>query len=316
MTLFFLITIKMTNPKKIVIVGGTGFFGYHLSKKCIKKKWTVISLSRKKPKKIRLIKNVKYKLVNILDINHLSKVIKKIHKVDYVVNFGGEVNHKKRKETLQTHHIGTINISNLFLKKKIKKFIQVGSSMEYGRSHSPQHENINVKPISNYGKAKAYATKHVLNLYKNYLFPAIVVRPYQVYGTHQDINRFIPFIIKNCIKDNKFPCSNGKQYRDFLYIEDFINFIIKCLTAKNVNGLIFNVGAGKPKKILNIINLIKNKCKLGSPLLGKIKLRKDENLTTYPSIKKAFKFLNWKPKTSLEIGLNKTISYYKKPYLL
>ena len=53
-------------------------------------------------------------------------------------------------------------------------------------------------------------------------------------------------------------------------------------------------------------------CKGGKALFGKIQLRNDESLVSYPNIKKAYKHFNWKPKTTLENGLRKTIKYYKK----
>ena len=63
--------------KKIIIVGGTGFLGFHLAKLCLKKKWQVISVSRKKPKKIRFLKKIKYIFVDIAQKKKTSKKTKK-----------------------------------------------------------------------------------------------------------------------------------------------------------------------------------------------------------------------------------------------
>jgi nucleoside-diphosphate-sugar epimerase len=94
---------------------------------------------------------------------------------------------------------------------------------------------------------------------------------------NQDFNRFVPIIIKGCLKNNNFPCSSGIQQRDFLYIDDAIDSILKCIQAKNIKGEIFNIGSGKPKKIKKDCNyLINKKIKLGKPLFGKIMMRKDE----------------------------------------
>lgn len=300
-----------SHNKKIIIVGGTGFLGYHLCKKFIQKNWTVISLSRKKPTKLRKIKKVTYKLIDIGKKNLLIKLLKKIHNVDYIINLGGEVEHTKKKKTFLSHYNGTLNLSNFYSKKKIKKFIQVGSSMEYGKLKSPQNEKSVSKPVSNYGKAKALATNKLLDLNKKFFFPVTILRLYQVYGTHQDTNRLIPAVIKNCIKSRDFPCSSGTQYRDFLHVNDFVNAVIKCLNNKNTNGQILNIGCGKPKQIKEIINYIKKKCKSGNPIFGKIKLRNEENLVTFPDIKKAFNFLNWKPKIDLDTGLEKVIDHYR-----
>ena len=245
--------------KKIIIIGGTGFLGYHLAKYCLKKIWTVISISRNKPIENRILKKVIYKFSNITNKKKLSNLLNKIHNIDFVVNFGGEVNHVKKTKTLKSHYYGTVNLSKILIKKKIKKFVQIGSSLEYGKRTSPHQEQKKALPISNYGKAKYYATNYLLNLYKQQNFPVIILRPYQIYGTHQDFNRLIPFVINQCILNNKFDCSEGKQYRDFLFVNDFINLVVKCLLIKNFNGHIFNVGSGKPVKIKKIIKIIKKK---------------------------------------------------------
>ena len=141
----------------------------------------------------------------------------------------------------------------------------------------------------------------------------IILRPYLIYGPYQDLNRILPIIITACIKKEKFACSDGKQYRDFLFIDDFVRLITKLLNERKIlNGQIFNVGFGKPLKIKNIIKKIVKKIKGGKPIFGAIRLRKDEILKMYPNILKIKKFTKWEPKIPFETGLKKTIFYYEK----
>ena len=127
-------------------------------------------------------------------------------------------------------------------------------------------------------------------------------------------NRIIPITITNAIKDKKFDCSEGKQLRDFIFVDDVISAIIKIIKSKKSSGEIINIGSGKPLSVKNVINKICKLVKKGRPQFGKIKLRKDEILILYPDIKKAKKLLRWRPKTSIKNGLNKTISFFKKCY--
>jgi nucleoside-diphosphate-sugar epimerase len=188
--------------------------------------------------------------------------------------------------------------------------VQVGSSMEYGLSKSPQKEDFKCKPKSIYGKAKFLATKYLLNLYKKKKFPVTIVRLYQVYGPYQDLNRFMPVVINSCKKNKDFPCSHGRQYRDFLYIDDLIDAIFLILRNPKATGEIFNIGSGKPLKIRNIIKKILSYYRSGKPQFGEIKLRKEEQMKIYPDIFKARRTLNWKPKINFLDGLKKTIKYY------
>ena len=296
---------------KILITGGTGFIGYHLAKKCLKLNWKVDSISTKLPSIRRKLKKVNYILLDISKKNLFRKLS---HDYDYIVNLAGYVDHSKNKQITKTHFNGCKNLANFFLNTKIKKFIQIGSSIEYGQEKSPQKENNKKfkKTSSVYGSAKLLSTKYLLNLKKKYNFPSVILRLYLVYGPNQKANRIIPITILNSIQNKKFDCSKGKQLRDFLYIDDLINAIIKSLEKRNLNGEIINIGSGKPTSIKKLILNICKLAKGGHPQFGKISLRGDEIEKLYPNVTKSKKLLNWKPKISLNNGLNKTIKYFKK----
>jgi nucleoside-diphosphate-sugar epimerase len=298
--------------KSILIIGGTGFLGYHLAKKCLLKKWNVTSISTNRPKKIRSLPKVKYL---ILDITKKKLLLKKIKSnYDFVVNFGGYVNHNEKLKTYRSHYLGCKNLADFFNNKNIKSFIQIGSSVEYGNVKSPQNESdkTNVKKLkSTYGKAKLMATNYLLTLNKKYNFPCTILRLYLVYGPCQDNNRLIPHTINECLNDNAFHCSAGTQYRDFLFVEDLTKAIFKCFNNMKSNGEIINIGSGKPRNVKRAILFIKNKINLGKPIFGKISLRRDEIFSLYPNITKAKKILNWKPYTSFQKGIKVIIRNYK-----
>ena len=297
--------------KSILITGGTGFIGFHLAKRCLNLRWSVTSLSTSNPPKKRRLKGVKYKLCDISNKNKLLKKIKPNY--DYVVNLAGYVDHTHKVKTMKSHYVGFKNLTHLFLNTKIKKFVQIGSSVEYGKIRSPQHErNSDNKTFSIYGRAKLLSTKLSQSLYKRFNFPVTVLRLYLVYGPYQDINRVIPITILNSIKNKKFDCSEGLQLRDFTYIDDVVEAIIKTLRIKKSSGQILNIGQGKPVQVKKVINKICELLDSGRPQFGKIKFRDDEIMNLHPSITKAKKILNWTPKIKINSGLKKTINYYKK----
>ena len=303
----------MNSKKNILIVGGTGFIGYHLAKKSLKKGWDVTSISSSPPKKIRYLKKVKY---IISDITKKKKLQKKITKnFNYVVNLGGYVDHSNKRKTFESHYIGCKNLAKIFLKKNLLAFVQIGSCIEYGQSKSPQKENIRCNPKtikSVYGKAKLLASRYLINLFKKKRFPSTVLRLYLAYGPKQDVNRFLPILIKGCIKNKKFPCSKGNQLRDFVHVEDVVEAILKSLKNKNARGQIINIGSGKPKKIKKVIENVRAICRGGYPQYGKIKMRKDEILNLYPDIKKAKNKIMWEPKISFRRGIKSTIKSYNE----
>ena len=294
--------------KKVLIIGGSGFIGYHLAKKCLKHNYLVTSISLTNPSRERKIKKVKYIKCDISKKSNLRKKINK--KFDVVVNLGGYIDHVNKSRTYKAHYLGCRNLVNFFLKSKIKVFIQIGSSSEYGKIKSPHGEKALCKPTSIYGHSKLSATKFLVKFEKKN-FPFVILRFYQLYGPKQKTNRMIPHVV-NCAKKNlAFDCSDGRQSRDFLYIDDAVEAIYKCFRTKKILGKIINIGSGRLINIKNLIESIVRTIGKGKPNYGKIKLRADEPLISFPSTIRSRKYLGWKQKTSFEIGLKKTINYYK-----
>ena len=208
--------------KKILIIGGTGFIGINLIKK-LKANYKIISVSLNNPMNKERIKGIKY---IVCDITSKKQIENKINlNFDYIINLGGYIDHTNKKKTFQTHFQGCKNLIDFFKKKKVKKFIQIGTSLEYGPAKVPHKEDYNCKPKGNYGKAKYLASQYVKNNLKSSKLKFYILRLYQVYGPYQNQRRLLPIVINNCLKDKKFPCSSGIQIRDLLFVEDFVDLI-------------------------------------------------------------------------------------------
>jgi len=294
-----------------LIIGGTGFLGHALAKKLIIGGNKVFSFSKKNPKKKRKIDKVIYLKGNIKKLSGLRKVLKK-NKFDYVINCGGYVEHINKKEIKESHYKGSRNLYDYFKDKDLKSFIHIGSSSEYGDTRVPHREGSKCKPKGLYGKFKLKTTKFFIKRFEDNKFPVTILRFYQVYGPYQDFNRFIPQLIKSSLMKKKFITTEGKQFRDFLFIDDAIDAIIKALITKKSVGQIINVGLGKGIQLRKIMNLIKRKNRYLKPDFGKIKLRPEEKIFVFPNIDKARKILKWSPKFSINKGLEITNKYFKK----
>lgn len=298
----------------LLIAGGTGFIGYHLALKLKKFGWKVTSLSITKPQKKRRIKGVRYLFVDVTK----KKQIKKELKEDYthVVNLSGYTSNlylkKYKKKIYNSHYLGTKNLINFFLKKDIESFIQIGSSAEYGNSKAPQKEESNCNPNNIYGKAKLKATLLTLKMSLKHQFPANVLRFFQVYGPHQGESRAVTQLLKYCIKDKIFPASDGKQIRDFCYIDDAVKAIYLLLKRENIIGKIINIGSGKGITMKRLIHTIQKVAKGGKPKFGLFKSRSHENPSLVPSILLAKKLLGWKSSVKLLPGLHKTKKFILK----
>ena len=101
--------------KNILILGVSGFLGYHLAKKCLKIGWKVHGVCKNRPKNIRYLKNINYFYLDLSE----NKSFKKLEKFsfDYVVNLAGTVDHKKESKIKKNHFLIVKNLFNYFNKK-------------------------------------------------------------------------------------------------------------------------------------------------------------------------------------------------------
>jgi nucleoside-diphosphate-sugar epimerase len=297
---------------RILIIGGTGFIGHHLIKALVIKDFSITSISLNQPTKQRFVEGVKYHFVDINVPNSCSDILN--NNFHYVVNLGGYIDHSLFKDDgrdlIVSHFNALQNIIAALPRDELMRFVQIGSSDEYGNSDSPQHETLRELPISPYSLGKVASTHFLQMLYRTEKFPSVILRLFLTYGPGQAQGRFLPQIIRACLDNENFPVSAGEQLRDFCYIDDTVDAIIKALFAKNINGHVINIASGKPITIKNIIKQVHTIISKGSPVFGSVPYRVGENMSLYANINKSKKLLDWEPRVLIEDGLKKTIDSF------
>ena len=305
----------MAKMTQLLVIGGTGFIGHHLLSHAVEKNWIVTSLSLTLPNAERHVSTVNYLCGDILDLKQIEKILRN-KDFDYVVNLGGYVNHTLFREggrqQVEEHFTAIQNLITVLSREKLRRFIQVGSSDEYGNALAPQHEHFREAPISPYSLGKVATTHFMQMLHQTEAFPVVILRLFLTYGPGQNEERFLPQIIKGCLNDRRFPTSAGEQLRDFCYIEDVVRAIFLVLENDTVNGEVFNIASGQPVSIRSVIDSIQGLIGKGQPSYGEMPYRPGENMCLYADIKKAKKLLQWEATYNLEDGLKKTIAWYSR----
>jgi len=136
------------------------------------------------------------------------------------------------------------------------------------------------------------------------------LRLFLVYGPRQSEERLIPYVIQNSLRNNTYKIFGGNQIKDFCFINDLCEAVVLCFKNEKINGQVINIASGKKTQIKKIVNIIKSHIKKGHPNFEKKIYRKSENIKLWADIKKAKKILGWKPKTSLSLGIKKTVFSY------
>ena len=296
-------------PPRLLVIGGSGFIGQHVVKRGLSQGWQVTSLGMSIPKITKTVHGANYIVGDFTQVNSLLQIAN--NQFDYVVNLGGYIDHtlfcNGGRRLIYSHFDGLLNLLEFLDRKCIKRFIQIGSSDEYGDAIAPQREDLRECPISPYSLAKVASTHFLQMMWRTEKFPAVILRLFLTYGPGQDIKRFLPQIIKGFLRDMDVPVSKGEQLRDFCYVEDVVCAIFLALHLDSVEGEIFNVGSGIPVSIKTMIEQVCSIVGKGRPKFGVIQYRSGENMALFADTKKIFDRTGWMPKVSMELGLSKTI---------
>lgn len=171
---------------------------------------------------------------------------------------------------------------------KLKLFIQFGSSEEYGSEGSPFKEENREYPNSPYALVKQLTTNTTMMLHRNYGFPAMVVRPGNLFGPGQNRSKFIPYVIEQLKKGEALDVSPCEQKRDFIYVDDFAEAIHGLLdNSDKCVGEIVNVSSGNSVSLKEIIEFYKSELHSTSEVhYGALPYRENEAMDLRCSIGK------------------------------
>lgn len=306
---------------KCLVTGGAGFIGSHISRRLANNGHQVLvvdNLSEGRLENLADIKNkIKFYKKDILDLDFLKKAFKK---VDYVFHEAAlrsvERSVQKPLETNKVNIEGTLNVLIASKNNKVKRVIFASSSSLYGEQKTqPFKETMCPQPISPYALSKLTGEFYLRQFYQLFGLQTISLRYFNVYGPYQDPKNeyanVIPIFIVKMLK-NEAPCIHwdGKQSRDFNYIDDVVEANIKAMKVKKTHGEALNVCNGKNFSINQMFDLInkilgKNiKPSYGPKRAGDVRL-------TLGDPSKIKKVLGFKAQVNFAQGLEKTVNWFK-----
>jgi nucleoside-diphosphate-sugar epimerase len=308
----------ISKSKTALVTGANGFIWTNLIKLLLNKNFKVHALVRKNADLLKIEsfkKNIRIHEGDIRDQKFLNKIIKNINP-DYIFHFAAYGNSSidaNLDEMINVNIVGLKNLLQATLNINYKAFVITGSSSEYGFKKKPMKESNILEPNSFYSATKAAATLLAQSFATINSKPVRIVRPFSVYGPFEEKNRLVPIVINSAMNNKQIFVTPGKVKRDFIYVEDVVEAILKVAKTKLKNGEIINLGTGiqtDNKEVVKIIGKIMGK-KLNVKVGNFVQKPWDTNYWVADR-SKAQKLLNWKPKYTLESGLRETITFYKK----
>jgi UDP-glucuronate 4-epimerase len=314
---------------KILITGAAGFIGFHFAKYLSEKNITVIGIDnlnnyyspRLKNIRLSILKKNKNFIFYKKDITEYKK-IKKIfidHNITTIYHFAAQAGVRYSilhpRKYLDSNIKGFFNILEICKDFRIKKLYYASSSSVYGDLKTfPLNENFYTKPKNFYSFSKK-TNEDMAEIYsRQYKFKAIGLRFFTVFGEFGRPDMFIFKLLDCFYKKKVFKLNNyGNHTRDFTYINDAVNMVLK-IKVKNISlHEIFNVCSNRPINLKKIIQIIYNFS--GLPKIKKVSFQQADSLKTHGDNFKILKNTKFKNFTNINLALKNTINWYKNYYL-
>jgi nucleoside-diphosphate-sugar epimerase len=233
-----------------------------------------------------------------------------------VFHLGAVISNRPKLEdlttTLEWNLLSTVGLYRCLTKSGVERVVQLGSCEEYGRRPGPFRESDAPDPVSPYSASKAAITCYARMFYNCFSLPVVVLRPSLVYGPGQTGNMLVPQVVSALLAGLPVDTTEGRQTRDFLYVDDLVEAMLRAATVPGIEGEVLNVGSGQAVTVRQCIEQIEELTgRRGLVNYGARPYGRSEIWEYAPDISRARQVLGWQPATSLHSGLRRTISAFQ-----
>lgn len=307
-----------------LVTGCAGFIGFHTIKELTKNKnYTIYGIDninnfysqKLKNDRLKILKtksNFFFKKLDITNTRNLNKYIKN-KKFEIIIHLAAQAgvrySIKNPRKFLNSNILGFFNILSIAQKLKVKKFIYASSSSVYGENNNRINTELDVanKPLSIYSASKMTNELFAYTYSNLYNIETIGLRFFTVYGEYARPDMFFSKLA-NALKANKSISifDNGNLYRDFTFVSDVVNCIVKLIKlrgAKKNKFEIYNIGSSKTVKLTDVIKIFERHYNKKTKIEN-FKLSKGEVKKTNSSMNKLKKIIKIKEFKKIDNGLN------------
>ena len=236
---------------------------------------------------------------------------------DAVVHFAAET-HVDRSileagSFVVTDVVGTYTVLEACRRADVGRFLHISTDEVYGEAGDrPCREDAPLMPKSPYAASKAGADRLVWSYFATYGFPAVISRCTNNYGPYQHPEKLIPLFVTNALEDRPLPVyGTGLNTRDWIHVEDHCEALDRLLAAKDVEGEVFNVGAGQERSVQSIAESILRILGKPASLLTTVEDRPGHVARHAVDSSKLRARLGWRPAREFDTGLRETVAWYR-----
>jgi len=309
--------------KRILITGASGFVGANLARRLIADGHDLRLLLRPQHNPWRLA-DLNPALFLAADLGDAEAVLNAVRSArpDWIFHLaahGAYPSQRDWSEMLETNVTGTVNLVRAALECGVESFVNTGSSSEYGfKDHAPPEDDV-IEPNSDYAVTKATATLYCAFMARAHGARIRTLRLYSVYGPWEEPARLIPTLIVQGLRGRLPPLANPRVARDFVYVDDVCDaYLATAADVEAPNDAVFNVGTGVQTDLAGVVALTRRLLGVTEePAWGSMPDRSWDTTCWVSDTGRIRQDLGWKPRHSLESGLEATIAWLRSdPTLL
>ena len=305
---------------RILVTGGYGFIGSHFIRHLLRDpKTEVVNLDKLTYAGIRQnladVQSESYRFVQG-DIQDQGAVRTAMQDCDAVVHFAA-ASHVDRSihdvsPFIQTNIQGTGVLLEEARKHDISSFVMISTDEVYGQiEHGTFKETDMLNPRNPYAATKAGAEYLAHSFFVTYGLPVIITRSSNNFGPYQHPEKLIPRFITNILQGKQVPLyGDGKNVRDWIYVEDNCHAIRHCLEA-GTPGEMYNIGGGNEMTNIELTKLILQELGKGEEMIEFVDDRPGHDLRYALDSEKIKTALNWHPRHDFHTALKRTIEWYR-----
>ncbi|KXK07444.1 MAG: dTDP-glucose 4,6-dehydratase [Microgenomates bacterium OLB22] len=304
-----------------LVTGGSGFVAQHMAQRLLKETdGDVVLMQRGKTHKEGIIDSGWQSRLSIVvgDITKEDDVLRAVGNCSVVIHTAAVLKSlpEHYRGLIDTNIVGTGLLLEAARKHGVSKFIHLSSAAVYGnlmpgREMDEHHPH---NPLNMYGATKVSAEALVHAYFIAHGLPAVIVRPFNIYGPGQEPPLMVPLFIDKLIRDEPIVLNNGGlQRRDWLFIHDFTEALLCLLnTTDNVAGETYNICSGEATSIRTVAEIVLDKLAKSHELVEVQTLQQVETIGNAGNADKFKTQFGWKPQTSLDEGIEHTIHWHQK----
>lgn len=299
---------------RILITGGNGFLGSNLVEHLLKLEHKLLVISRSSNNIKSFLSKLRFKKYNSENYSKYENIILDFNP-EVVIHLawegGNNYNSINHLDQIYKNIPSGLSLLEIIAKQNTKaKFIGFGSFLEYGTIENKVNENAVENPNNFYGLSKL-AFKQFSELYcEQNNINWTWIRPCYIYGSRDVKTRLIPTVINKLLIGEDITLDDCNATIDYLHVDDFCSALEKIIET-NVDG-IFNICSGQERNLKNLINSIKENINPETTLVFNSDLNRSLKPKYVCGSNDKLKLLTgWSPKVDLELGILKTVDFYK-----